>query len=1091
MKRKIIENRNKILQLILFVILGAVLLAGCTDDAFEPKKGGPVDQTGVPEGYVRTRVNMVASGFDVVTTKSLTNQEEHEWSHVVVGQFDDTGKLVGAVKQYEYDGVSGYFDLILKNSGGAENLIYFITNYGEFDGDMNDPKNNPFINAEGVLVKDLDEFKAQVYAPGGVDNASITDGGQLVMVGSIKMVVDNESTPIDNILVYVDKLTAKLDVQIRASQSISSTSNPFNGASLSITGLQIVNVPIHAAFAADAGKIATPGSLSSIKAELTELGGSLVKNYGTSDSYYILENIMHPDGDRLEPNNDGEKGQEQYKNYAARDHGIEDLATYLLIEGNMNDGRNVGKVTWKIYLGENNLDNFNIKRNTHYTVTVQIDGAGIAKTDIRVNRDELVVRELRYLNGKPASNRSPETSYLGPRDKNWGNLVKPAKVDTATYLYMDAGDGEWGFNLTGQNTDLSNWSGLSVSYLPLRSGTDPGTNANMGADEIRDKWVDDVDDNWIDVGQSSATGLPSGVRVRINVGENNMPVERTVNFNYFNIKQPDQTRTWRVVQFVTDKFTILDHNFFPYKAGTYGVMIRANENSYWRLEKVLDPGLTYVDVIDIKGQSQGPVGTGAVSGHGTILFTVGEYTGVPYRRMRITVRTFDGNPNDNPSVGYSDKTININQMASASNIEKTKSGTQKYVYDYSTDPLFETMFAFNTALPMGINLIDPDTDYDIDESKYGATSSRDGKENTFKIFKALEGYVAGNIKYSDQGMTAPPVFSPAGLCMMMNDEWWDINEPNDTRLKWYLPARYQGLMDATAVMLGIKGAGYSSQASFWTSTVPRTTPASVQQSAYFAGTSVDVSATHAPTSLVRCVRDNDNVEKTYPYLANVNGNPVIVSYEKVNGVEKGFVNINPDTQGNYRYYKLGLPLRFTEAGQVSDVTGRGPSDPNWSYLSPRFRVAKQDALVSGSLVSGNWVQASGWSDANAVGLATPLTGCAAYSEEGSTTGWRLPSELEMRQILLLGGGIGSKENSQADVPVLQKGGMSFSDFTSLGFIHLGGNQANGRLYWVNRKYPNDNRSVFLRATDNWTNAISGSAVDWSSNSGFVRCVRDM
>ena len=85
------------------------------------------------------------------------------------------------------------------------------------------------------------------------------------------------------------------------------------------------------------------------------------------------------------------------------------------------------------------------------------------------------------------------------------------------------------------------------------------------------------------------------------------------------------------------------------------------------------------------------------------------------------------------------------------------------------------MFAFEGSLPMGINLVDEGTDYDKDESKYGATSTSDGKENTLKIFKALEGYVAEQINYAAQGMTAPPVFSPAGFCMMMNEEWWDIN----------------------------------------------------------------------------------------------------------------------------------------------------------------------------------------------------------------------------------------------------------------------------------------------------------------------------
>ena len=77
MKRKRIENWNIIWQLILSAIFGVVMLTGCTDDAFESNKRKPVDQIGVPEGFVRAHVNMIASGFETVQTKSLTSQQEH------------------------------------------------------------------------------------------------------------------------------------------------------------------------------------------------------------------------------------------------------------------------------------------------------------------------------------------------------------------------------------------------------------------------------------------------------------------------------------------------------------------------------------------------------------------------------------------------------------------------------------------------------------------------------------------------------------------------------------------------------------------------------------------------------------------------------------------------------------------------------------------------------------------------------------------------------------------------------------------------------------------------------------------------------
>lgn len=1092
MKRKRIENNKTILRLLFSVLFGVAILAGCTDDAFESGKGGVVDQTGVPEGFVRARINLVPAEYEAIQTKTLDNAKEHEWSHVFVGQFDQNDQLV-TVQRHEY-GTNGNFEMLLEDNG-EDNTLYFITNYGDKDGSLTDPDHNPFINPENnTQFANLTEFKAHVYTPVSADNAGISEGEKLVMVGSIRMKVDREDVSISTILVYVDKLTAKLDVLINAAQSIADPSHPFLGATLDITGLKIMNVPKHAAFTSDGKQISSKEELASIDASLSYEVEGLSKKYQTTESYYILENRMHANNLKLQPLDESQRGQEQYKNQAAKDHGIDSLATYLLIEGELNDGRNVGKPRWMIYLGENNLDNFNINRNTHYTITVQIDGAGIATSDIRVDKEKLYVRELRYLNGRYGSNRSPETSYSGPNDLNWGNQVAVAKdkVANSAYLYMDAGDGRWSFDLTNTNgIPITNWSGLSVSYLPLAEpeATGPGTAPGMDPNVILNKWLDDTDEsNWKLCDKNAhPEGFPSGVRVRVNIGVNMVPAQRTVDFRYYNVKEPDQKRIWRITQYATDQITILDRNFIPSEEGVYGMMVRATENTYWRLQSGNSTNFSFQGVVDSQGNTmQTSVGTGFTKGNGVILYKVRQYDGVPYRNQAVVIRTFDRDPNSTDPAPISvDKTAYIYQMGSAENLLATKGlATKRYVYDYSTDPLFETMFAFPTAIPIGINLVD--IDYSKDESLFDATSTTDGKENTLRIFQKLEGHVVDETKQASMGLTAPPVFSPAGLCMMMNKEWWTITDRNDPKYEWYLPARYHGLMDATAVMLGIKGMGHTGQAAFWTSTAPQTRPTQEQHSVYFAGTTVDVSANYSTNSTVRCVRDKKVVGKSYPYLTeDYAGNPVIVTYEEVDGVPKGYVDVQTGTNVSQQYYKLGKPLRFTRPGQVSNEGGQGPSDPNWSYLSPKFRVAKQDAPIRGSDLTGPWPTASGWSNENAVNVATPATGCAAYVEDG--TGWRLPSELEMRLILLLGGGVGS-ESDVAKVPVVQEGGKSFLDFKASGFNLLG--TTNGTTYWVNRKYPNDNRAVYFTVSGRWANAISGSATDWKANQR-VRCVRDI
>lgn len=1092
MRNKTKYSKRTNIRLLAFILSGLLFLTGCTDEQFDFGHGDPVDQTGVPEGFVRARVNMVASGFEVVQTRALSHDQEHAWTHVIVGQFDKDNNLVETTVQRHLYGSNGEFDIILQESLGEENTIYFITNYGSPTGDINEPENNPFRKAgTGDPVDNLDEFKSQVYKPVSVSNAGISDGDRLVMVGTLRTVVGTGSTSISTLLVYVDKLTAKLDVLINAAKSVATPEHPFNASSLTITGLTIVNVPVQAAFADDGIQTTNASDVASIETVLTEKDETLSKVYTTEEPYYILENRMHADDLALYPSNTSERGQEQFKNHAALDNGIADVASYLLIKGIMNDGRNVGDVTWKIYLGENNVDNFNIKRNTHYTITVKIDGAGIATSDVRVNKDGLYVRELRYLNGRYASSRSPETSYLVAADKNWGNLQTPASVANADYLYMDAGDGTWGFELTGLNgASIGDWPELSVSYLPLAvaGANSPGTSTGMAADLIRSKWMDDVEDNWIAVSGTSVSGLPSGVRVRINLGINNKSSNRTVDFNYFNTAKPDMKRIWRVVQAASEGMNILDRHFIGSDAGSYGVMIRASADKCWKLQSVSSASFSFAGAADVDGNiTQTTLSSGYVKGHGTVILNVSAYNRAPYRSTSLVVRAFDENPDVNPVATYVDKTIVVYQMGSAQNFVNTKSLLSgRYVYDYSSDPLFETMYAFPSALPMGINLVDAGTDYNVDESKYEAWSTTDGKANTLKIVKKLEGYVAGQTT-GNLSLKAPPVFSPAGLCMMMNDEWWEIEDVDDPRFEWYLPARYHGLMDATSIMLGVAGIGNKSITPFWTSTVPQTPPTAERYSAYFAGTSVDVSDNFSATSSVRCVRNNKTTTKSYPYLtADHSGNPVIVTYEEVNGVPKGYNNIETSTNASHAIYKLDKPLRFTEYGQVASDQGLGPSDPNWAYLSPKFRVAKRDAVIQSNSQTGSWVAASGWKDANATDVATPATGCAAYEEDG--TGWRVPSELEMRLILLLGGGYGSSPGSAGEVPAIQTGGKTFSDFTSSGFSYLG--SEDGLCYWVNRKYSADNRIVYFNVSGKWATAVDGSATPWYSNY-YVRCVRDL
>lgn len=137
-----------------------------------------------------------------------------------------------------------------------------------------------------------------------------------------------------------------------------------------------------------------------------------------------------------------------------------------------------------------------------------------------------------------------------------------------------------------------------------------------------------------------------------------------------------------------------------------------------------------------------------------------------------------------------------------------------------------------------------------------------------------------------------------------------------------------------------------------------------------------------------------------------------------------------------------------------------------NQLSPRFQVAKVDCLLNGASGASTmtWAQANGWttvSDASSsTGIvASPATGCQAYSEPGAAAGtWRLPTQREMYIILFM----------RKELVAGQDG------YT---------NMAGGR-YWA---------ASNLGATLGWYGIIGNTTVGFGGKTSLfaTRCIRDL
>lgn len=1038
--------------ILFFITVLLALFTGCRKDTLTAWQ-----DNGPQQGTARARVSLNASNFTIQQTR-LSQEQEDQWTNVWVAQFrganPDEAVRVGTINKYL--AASGNFEISL--DAGNDNIVYFITNCDE----------NPFLD-NGVEVSTLAQFKQMGYHPSTPYNDGLTNGG-MVMVGTWTGNLASANTKINNILVYVDRLAAKFNVVVRAQQVVSSY---FQTPSLEIDSMQLCQIAAFTGYVPDGIAPSAAADVVDMPAEaFVPSSGQSVKTYANALPYYILENLQGiPDPSVTD---------EKLKNQAAIDGGIADVATHIKLFGRINDGRNSGPVVYKIYLGKDVLKDFNVRRNTNYTLTVEIDGAGIVTSDMRVDNSEVTTLELMRLSGtKPGTTRASETRPAFATDLTWGDKL-PISDDSYDHLYMDLGknpNAKWKFKLT---SDMAGWT-PTLSYLPPVDGWVPTPNTPP-------TWKD----TWIEAPANSE--VPNGARVRINLGVNDKPVQRRVTFEYWNAADPSPkpvTRLWYVLQSPTPNFNMAAYNYIPYQKGTYAVAVRAATSISWKF-KSLTSGLKVVGVAGTDGVIKSP-GT-VMQGHGLVVFSAEQNDQLPHRdRQALVVSSWLGNDTEPDPKDVGDKTVYIYQMASTKRFTDSKSSaTARYVYDYSSDPLFETMMLVSErTVEWAINLVDPGTAYADDERLVGASSTTDGKANTWQIYNKLDRYVATTMTMPAE-LTAPPIFTPAGLCVMMNDDWQNINSAGE--LKWYLPARYHGLLAASSLLLRPSGMIENHYGSFWTSTGPdpdgdpATNPV---HSAYFAGMTVDVSAVFSGASRVRAVRDYDltGKDKTYPYVYVSNGNPIVVTREQEGGpggAVRGFNGTYTDAT-----YKLGAPKRYyytssTDWGYILD--GPGPTSPLLGNLSTRFQVAKKDApMTAGSkVVTGPWRQAAGYTSNEAVESAQ--TGCAIYNE-GGYTDWRTPTELEMRIILLLGGGTGTTVAPKL-VPVLQAGTEVGSFTNADGYTPIGPTTTTSWGYWTNRNHTDPTRAEYIAVGPRYVNGITGSATDKKANYR-VRCVRDL
>lgn len=354
----------KKIRFLLVALAVGITVASCNKAALSPAPvpGGDNDTpVSVSLNSVSPELSASAVGDPGAGTKAVDSPLGEGTVDAVVHdlwaiQYDATGKLVG-VPYYTSTvpagvvGTSGvdltYSGLTvqLTASGGKNHTVYFVANTGSASLFTVDNDVATSAKLEAVMQGIGSEYKPD--AASGIP-----------MFGVYSGTVDKTASP----TVELKRLVAKVVLRYKSSLS-----------GFTVTGIQLRNAasgmyycPEHASGSGFPAVNTNPGSESHIDYPVEDVTKAVAENGYQKFVWYVPENLRKATaavlaaGDRTLDKTDGK-------------------ATYIEISGVLREGDKCRKVTLRALLGDpgaqgDDYNNFDVKRNAVYTVTVDIKG---------------------------------------------------------------------------------------------------------------------------------------------------------------------------------------------------------------------------------------------------------------------------------------------------------------------------------------------------------------------------------------------------------------------------------------------------------------------------------------------------------------------------------------------------------------------------------------------------------------------------------------------------------------------------------------------------------------------------------------------
>ena len=403
-------KRNTILYS--FVLACSLFFMGCNEETLPSDNG-----ITIKEGM--TQLTLVPDFNRVVTVKSVTNANETVISNVWVIQLDDSGNVLQGENAPLYEGNvtdagNNQYTIDVRLSTEAQEIL-FIANTG-----LNSLFTN-VSNKEDIKTKSLSTSSEATLAP----------STGMIMCGTWKAGQESYN-------IKMERAIAKVEFTLEANTNFV------------LQSIQVKNIPnklyyFREDLEADGNAIAYYPATSDIE-NLPETAYSIERPEDSQNISTIWNDLQWmPDGNNHTgillnqaqtftwylPENGrgiGTATNQRDKNATTAAEGQGEYCTYIQVKGFYRTEDLATGVTYNIYLGENNYNNYNIIRNTNYKVSTTI--LGIDRTDTRISKEEdEEITPINYLdytdNGSPwfviAAKNNGST--------NWENLTPPAGTE--------------------------------------------------------------------------------------------------------------------------------------------------------------------------------------------------------------------------------------------------------------------------------------------------------------------------------------------------------------------------------------------------------------------------------------------------------------------------------------------------------------------------------------------------------------------------------------------------------------------------------------------------------------------------------------